>query len=498
MCDKWIMGRIIARTRYSSAITGAGTIARRTWRLVSRLASRLTLVQRFALVSLAILIAGAFVIGSFVAGEIEHGVTTRSSAITALYVDSFVSPHLQEMGSGSVSADDRAELGRLLTESSLGQEIASFKVWDRQGKIVYASDANLVGQKFELTDRLAAALAGKVDAHLSDLGQEEHQLERARFDRLLETYAPVRQNQTGAIIGAMEFYQDPSELESEVASSQRRGWIIVGISTAGMYLLLVGLVKGASNTLFRQHRRLERLAQDNAHLAQRVQSAAARKTETDEQLLMRIGHSLHDGPAQDLGLALLRIKSLQQGTVRHLPPGESAADRVREDFELVETALADALRETREISSDLHLPQLERLTLPETVEKAKLDHEKKTGSIIEVDRGDVPASASLPVKIAVYRVLQEALNNSHRHAGGTEQRISVSYADGWLELRIADGGPGFDPSAGEAAAGTRPGLGLRGMRERVELLGGTLAIDTAPSRGTTIRVRLPLESELKW
>lgn len=132
------------------------------------------------------------------------------------------------------------------------------------------------------------------------------------------------------------------------------------------------------------------------------------------------------------------------------------------------------------------------------MEKAKLDHEKKTGSTIEVHLGDVPASASLPVKIAVYRVLQEALNNSHRHAGGTEQRISVSYADGWLELRIADGGPGFDPAAGEAAKGTQPGLGLRGMRERVEMLGGTLAIDTAPSHGTTIRVRLPLERELKW
>lgn len=497
MCDKWTMGRTIARTRYFSAITGAGTIVRRTWRYVNGLASRLTLVQRFALVSLVILVTGAFIIGRYVGEEIEDGVVANSSAITALYVDSFVSPRLQELGNGTVSDNDRAELDGLLTESSLGQEIASFKVWDSKGNIVYASDASLVGQKFELTGRLAAALAGKVDSQLSDLGQEEHRLERARFDRLLETYAPVRQDQTGAIIGAMEFYQDPSDLESEVASSQRTGWIIVGISTAGMYLLLVGLVKSASNTLSSQHRHLGRLAEDNARLAERVQKAAAKKTETDEQLLMRIGHSLHDGPAQDLGLALLRIKSLRQGTVRHLPRGESAADRVREDFELVETALADALRETREISSDLHLPQLERLTLPETVEKAKLDHEKKTGSTIEVDRGDVPASASLPVKIAVYRVLQEALNNSHRHAGGTEQRISVSYADGWLELRIADGGPGFDPAAGEAAKGTRPGLGLRGMRERVEMLGGTLEIESAVGEGTTVQARLPLETEVR-
>ena len=492
------MGRSIAETTFPSAIAGAATVARRLWRFVSGLASRLTLVQRFAFVSLAILVTGAFIIGRYVAAEIEDGVIARSSAITALYVDSFVSPRLQDMSRGTVAPETRSELDRLLTESSLGQEIASFKVWDAQGNIVYARDPVLVGQRFEREGGLAAALAGDVHSGLSNLGEEEHGLERARYDRLLETYAPVRQDDTGAIIGAMEFYQDASDLESEITSSQRTGWIIVGISTVGMYLLLVGLVKGASNTLSSQHRHLGQLAQANARLAERVQKAAAKKTETDEQLLMRIGHSLHDGPAQDLGLALLRIKSLRQGTVSHLPRGEIAADRVREDFELVETALADALRETREISSDLHLPQLERLTLPETVEKSKLDHEKKTGGTIEVDGGDVPASASLPVKIAVYRVLQEALNNSHRHAGGTEQRISVSYADGWLDLRIADGGPGFDPAAGEIAKGTRPGLGLRGMRERVEMLGGTFAIDTAPCHGTTIRVRLPLESELKW
>ncbi len=495
MCDKWTMGWTIARTRYLSAIAGAGAIVHRTWRYVNGLVSRLTLVQRFALVSLVILVFGALIIGRYVGEEIEDGVVARSSAITALYVDSFISPRLQELGSGTVSADDRAELDGLLTESSLGQEIASFKVWDRKGNIVYASDASLVGQKFEPTGRLAAALRGKVDSRLSDLGQEEHKLERTRFDRLLETYAPVRQDQTGAIIGAMEFYQDPSDLQSEIVSSQRTGWIIVGISTAGMYLLLVGLVKGASNTLSSQHRHLGRLAEDNARLAQRVRKAAVEKTETDEQLLMRIAHDLHDGPAQDLGLALLRIRSLREETEAHLANSGGDDQHVREDFDLVETALADALKEVREVSSDLHLPELSRLSLRDVVEKAKRDHEQKTGSTVAMDHVAIPGSVSLPLKIAVYRILQEALNNSYRHAGGKEQRMSVFHSDGWLEIEAADGGPGFDLSEAEKNRDSSRGLGLRGMRERVEMLGGTLAIDTAPSRGTTIRVRLPLEAE---
>ena len=492
------MRRSIAKTTFPSAIAGAAIVARRMWRFVSGLASRPTLVQRFALVSLVILVVGAFIIGRYVAAEIEDGVIARSSAITALYVDSFVSPRLQDMSGGTIAPETRSELDQLLSESSLGREIASFKVWDAQGNIVYARDPVLVGQRFEREGGLAAALAGDVHSGLSNLGEEEHGLERARYGRLLETYAPVREDETGAIIGAMEFYQDPSDLESEIASSQRMGWTIVGVSTGGMYLLLVGLVKGASNTLSSQHRHLGRLAQDNARLAQRVRKAAVEKTETDERLLMRISHDLHDGPAQDLGLALLRIRSLREGTEAHLANSGGDDQHLREDFDLVETALADALKEVREVSSDLHLPELEGLTLPEVVEKAKRDHEQKTGSTVAMDHVAVPGSASLPLKIAVYRILQEALNNSYRHAGGKEQRISVFHADGWLEIEATDGGPGFDLSEAEENQDSSRGLGLRGMRERVEMLGGTLAIDTAPSHGTTVRVRLPLESELRW
>jgi signal transduction histidine kinase len=447
---------------------------------------------------LVILLVGAYIIGRFVADEIEDGVIARSSAITALYVDSFVSPRLQDMSGGAIAPETRSELDQLLTESSLGREIASFKVWDEQGNIVYARDPVLVGQRFELEGGLAAALVGDVHSGLSNLGEEEHGLERARYDRLLETYAPVREDETGAIIGAMEFYQDPSDLESEIASSQRTGWIIVGVSTAGMYLLLVGLVKGASNTLSSQHRHLGRLAQENARLAQRVRKAAAEKTETDEQQLMRISHSLHDGPAQDLGLALLRIRSLREGTEAHLANSGGDDQHLREDFVLVETALADALKEVREVSSDLHLPELSRLSLRDVVEKAKRDHQQKTGSTVAMDHVAVPGPVSLPLKIAVYRILQEALNNSNRHAGGKEQRISVFHVDGWLEIEATDGGPGFDLSEAEKNQDSSRGLGLRGMRERVEMLGGTLAIDTAPSHGTTIRVHLPLDSELRW
>jgi signal transduction histidine kinase len=499
MLDNDTVDRSIIRTGYDALVVETPHRLRRVLRLGAGLASRLTLVQRFAVVSLAILVAGAFIIGRFVADEIQDGVIARTSAITSLYVDSFVSPSLQGLGTGTVTTEERNELDSLLVETTLGEEIVSFKVWDRDGRIVYAKDSNLIGRQFEHGEDLEVALSGRVHASVSNLSKDENRLERQDWDRLLETYSPLREHETGAIIGAIEFYQDPKELESEIESSQRTGWLIVGFSTAGMHLLLVGLVKGASNTLATQHKRLGRLAQDNSRLAQHVRRAAADKTETDEGVLKRVAHDLHDGPAQDVSLALLRISSMRQAMEAQVEGDAAEIRRVGEDFQLVETALSDALKEVRELSADLHLPELEELTLSEVVERAKLDHESKSGTTVAMNRSPIPSVASLPLKIAVYRVLQEALNNCFRHAGAKDQRVNASRSEGWLALEIADGGPGFDTSmlldASKVDVRERPGpaLGLRGMRERVEMLGGSMEIISEPGRGTTVRVSLPLE-----
>jgi signal transduction histidine kinase len=454
--------------------------------------SRLTLVQRFAIVSFFVLVVGAFIIGRFVAGEIESDVTARNGAITALYVDSFVSPRAQGLIDGSISEAAQEELGSLLTETDFGEDILSFKVWDSEGRIVYASNSELIGQQFGIGGGLLSALAGKVDSQMSDLGEEEHARERLLRPNLLETYAPIRHADTGTIIGAMEFYQDPEALQSEIASSQRNGWIVVGVSTAGMYVVLLGLVMGASNTLTKQHRSLQLMAEENRRLATRVRGAAAQKTETDEELMVRIARDLHDGPAQDLGFALLRVETLKERARDLAAGGGSGSDEVSEDFDLVETALTSALKEVRDISSDMRLPELADLSLEETIQRAVADHRSKTGSEVAVGLGVDCKSGSLPTKIVVYRVIQEALSNSYRHAPGSSRHIEASCAEGSLEFSVSDSGPGFDPGTPVDDA-NRSHIGVRGMRERVEMLGGILRMSSSRAGGTKVTVRIPLD-----
>jgi signal transduction histidine kinase len=486
------MDRSNERTELNRPRSSILSRVRRLNRVAGGFISRLTLVQRFAIFSFFVLIVGAFIIGRFIADEIEGDVTARNGAITALYVDSFVSPRAQGLIDGSITEAAQEELGSLLTETDFGEDILSFKIWDSEGRIVYASNSELGGQQFDIQGGLLSALAGKVDSQVSPLNEEEHANERTFRRSLIETYAPIRQADTGTVIGAMEFYQDPETLQSEVASSQRNGWIVVGVSTAGMYVVLLGLVMGASNTLTKQHRSLQLMAEDNRRLATRVRGAAAQRTETDEQLMMRIARDLHDGPAQDLGFALLRIETLRERARDVLAGGGSGSEAGSEEFDLVETALTSALKEVRDISSGMRLPELAGLSLEETIQRAVADHRSKTGSEVVVGLGADCRSGSLPTKIVVYRVIQEALSNSYRHAPGSSRHVEASCSEESLELSVSDSGPGFDPGTPVDDA-SRSHIGVRGMRERVEMLGGILRISSSRAGGTKVTVRIPLD-----
>jgi len=109
----------------------------------------------------------------------------------------------------------------------------------------------------------------------------------------------------------------------------------------------------------------------------------------------------------------------------------------------------------------------------------------QAGWDMEVSCDDLPDGVSAEVALAVFRVLQEALRNAARHAQARRVRVALRVGGDALALEVADDGRGFDP---DRAAG---GIGLASMRERMQLCGGTLALETAPGAGTTLRARVP-------
>lgn len=457
---------------------------------------RFTLVQQFMIASLVVLVSSMLGVGWWVGQHIRHGVIHQTAATTALYVDSFVAPYLQGLThTETLQPAQMRALQGLFQDTPLGQHIVAFKVWDARGVILYSTNAAMIGQYFPPAGERSRAWRGEVVAEISALQDDENYLERQHWPRLLEIYSPVRLYGTSQIIAVAEFYHTVADLEQTIAAAQRQSWLVVAGAALFVHLLLVGIVRGGHTTIVRQQQEAqERMAQlttllaQNADLHERVQRAAIRTTTRNERFLRRISAELHDGPAQALSLALLRLESaLEQ---RQGGP-EAVADSTQQgsELELIQRLLRQALDDMRTLAAGLRLPELETLTLADTLLRVVRGHEHHTHTQVVLLHADLPQQVPFSVKITLYRLIQEALYNAFRHGGGLGQQVRVTYAKDALTVHVTDQGPGFEWTKVENQAGH---LGLLGMRERVESLGGHFQIKTGSGQGTTVIAQVPL------
>jgi len=247
-------------------------------------------------------------------------------------------------------------------------------------------------------------------------------------------------------------------------------------------------VWGGSRTIGRQKNELElrvreteRLLQQNTDLTNRLKSAARRTTTLNEEYLKQIAAELHDGPAQDIGYALLDVGGAP-GTGTQEPGVRSVS------------ILRRALEEIRDISSGLRSPDLDDMTLREVVNRALAVHKNRTGCTVSCEFSSLPETVDLAAKITLYRVLQEALSNAHRHADDSAPEVNVSADDTFVTIRVSDTGPGVDHHAITGRDG-RVHLGLAVMQERVELLAGEFTVKPNQPIGTVIEARIPVTGD---
>ncbi|WP_157463527.1 sensor histidine kinase [Deinococcus pimensis] len=443
----------------------------------------------YALSSFVVLLLSGVTVGWWLGHQIRERVVHRAGVTAALYVENFVAPHLQALDrQGRLPEDEARAVRQVLSRSALEQEIVSIKLWAPGGRQLYGQNA---GRVFPVKDEQARAWRGEVVSSFSDLDDVENVSEGRRFARLIETYAPIRADKGDRVIAVAEFYQAVDALERDIRSAQWQTWGVVALATIATYLLLSGLVRRGSDTITRQQReltvqvaQLDALVALNAQLHDRVRLAATRSSALNERFVRRMSSELHDGPAQELGYALLRLERIDMH-VRHLEPVERA--QAQRDVGVLKDTLQHAMHELRTITAELRLPELEHLDLRQTIERAARDHRRRTGTVVEVNLGNVPGGVPLPVKMTAFRIIREALTNAYRHAGGMKQHVHACTEGEDLYLEVSDGGPGFDVFA--ARGGEH--LGLVGMEERTRSLGGTFEVKSGPD-GTTVKARLPL------
>ena len=446
----------------------------------------LSLARQFLFAGIAVSLLAMVAVGSLVAYVIERSFLSHAASATALYVDSVIAPILPDMRSAQRLDDVVARsLDETLGAGKLGERLVSFRLWRPDGTILYSDHAELVGKQFPPSESLKRAFSGELVAEYGEATDPESGYERSLGTPLLEIYSPVLQPWTGEVVAVSEFYESAPDLAQSLWVARMKGWASVALVTLGLFATLAAIVLRGSSTIDAQRVALEqrveelaRLAEKNEALVVRVQDASERATAFNERFLRRLGADLHDGPAQLVAFAALRLGSriLRDRKV----PFE---EKVRE-LDVIKASLADAMEEIRTISGGLAVPHIETADVHEVLKAVVKAHEQRTKTKVRLQYSALWPDMNADAKICVFRFVQEALSNAYKHAGSRNTVVSQRSDNSEFVVEVSDEGPGFDPGSIPQER-----LGLACLRQRVESLGGALAIETSP-RGTRVSMTL--------
>ena len=214
----------------------------------------------------------------------------------------------------------------------------------------------------------------------------------------------------------------------------------------------------------------------------RTQEALRRLNTQFEHEATRIAGILHDEAGQFLTAAHLQLAEL----------AEQVTSDALEKIQDVKKTLNQVEEQLRRLSHEIHPRVVEDLGLVEAATFLADAFARRTGIAVTV-HANLDRRYSIAVETLLYRLVQEGLTNMSRHSRATEGSVTVSHAEAELSCVVQDNGVGFEP--GDSAGGGRVNLGLRLMRDRLEAVGGTLTIRSAPGHGTVLMARIPLDSE---
>jgi hypothetical protein len=295
----------------------------------------------------------------------------------------------------------------------------------------------------------------------------------------IEIYAPIYDPTTRTLIAVGEIYQDAGALLGERRQFEQKIWAAFGLASLGFAAMML-LIGQQHRQLIDNLARQRQIAVHNAQLKVSAETAWRKSSQSNEALLNQIGAELHDGPIQMLTLLSL------------MAPADTPAAAQGETPNSVAGAV---LADLRRISGGLILPELDALTVSETLMLAVTRHRNTTGTEVVCDFGPLPDHVDEQRKICLYRVVQEGLNNAFRHGDGADQTVTAAQTGDKIVLTVQNGvdTPARAEKARHATGPRHIGLGVQGLRNRLKVFGGTLDAQPHPAGQFILTAHLPLE-----
>ena len=427
---------------------------------------RLSLSRKFILLGSLYTLSTMLLFGILTTTNMTQYVLQSRGDVVSAVAQHVLAPFVNKLDAHS-QLDDVAlvALEQLVTDPRFAAEFPFIDIWLQDGTIIYSNTLDLPTARMNLSPAVLRAFNGDATVEFTDVDSAEYAQHHFSTD-FIEIYIPLHRSGSDEVLAVAQLRESTSRLERDLLLLTLTSWMMVAAVSLVLLLGLFSIVTEGSRTIDRQSRILsKRLAQAQvraAHLrklrAEAQQSSRSIAQLTDKHL-RTIGTDLHDGPAQSIGFAVLKLDQ-----VRHLDDAANRNDVVSE----VETILGDALGEIRLIAHALVLPDIENLNLAQTINKAIQLHVQRTNLQMTVDNRAEAAHVEPEIAICVFRFIQEGLNNAFYHGLADGQAVSALTSSGVLKLAIINRYIPDIPSG----QSDHLGIGLYGLRARVQSAGG--------------------------
>jgi signal transduction histidine kinase len=446
------------------------------------------LARQFLLVAAAALLIAMFVLGKWVAQKVENGVAEFAGASAAVYINTFLAPHLQELAyrdtlsKGSIDA-----LNGAMGKAAVRTHVTGVKVWKQDGLIIYSDKVSLIGKRFEPSAQLRRASNGAVSTKVA---VRHHEDDTANWEPALlqlAVYTPIHDVNTGEVLAVLEFYENAEELRAQLSLAETQSWGVTGLVALAMLAALFTIVSQGGkaidhlrSSLSHRIEQLRELLRQNEALRARAERVSRNVAEGNERFMPRMAADLREGPAQSITCALLHLNALERS-------GAGGGDMA-----LIRGTLLKALADIWNVSASLTVPEVQGLSLKDALLSVVQDHERRTRRMVARNLSDhIPESTPEFIKICAVRFIQVCLDGVDQHCGAQDLRVCAEYDGTAVTLEMT----GKHHDSRVKATERSIQLGLAGLWDQIESIGGTITVMNEPAGALCLIARLPLAPE---